>query len=98
MVAISVLAIQTVAYHYYESMSGQSSKTAFLCRGVDGSCLSVATLINYGNGSIAWHNVSDVPSTWNFYQLTTHIANVEAASYSFGHLVTSINGVQSSGS
>jgi len=47
---------------------------------------------------MVWHNVSDVPSTWNFYQLTVHIANVDSASFSFGHLVTSVDGVHASGS
>ncbi len=90
---------QTAAYYFYQNTFGQeSSKSADLCRGVAASCIRVSTLINYGNGSIVWHNVSDVLSTWNFYELTIHIANVEATSYSFGHLVISIDGVRSYGS
>ncbi len=99
LIAVSAIAIQAVAYYFYQNMSNhEASKSAVLCRGIDASCIRVSTLINYGNTSIVWHNVSDVPSAWNFYQLTVHIANVDSTSFSFGHLVTSIDGVHASGS
>jgi len=99
LIAVSAIAIQSVAYYSYQNMSNhEASKSAVLCRGIDASCIRVSTLINYGNTSTVWHNVSDVPSTWNFYQLTVHIANVDSTSFSFGHLVTSVDGVPASGS
>ena len=98
-IAVSAIAMQSVAFYFYQNMSNhEASKSAVLCRGIDTSCIRVSTLIDYGNTSIVWHNVSDVPSTWNFYQLTVHIARVDSTSFSFGHLVTSIDGVPASGS
>jgi hypothetical protein len=46
-----------------------------------------------------WRNVSDVPAGWNFYQLTTRIANVQATFSPLlnEHLVTEINGVKMNG-
>ncbi len=62
--------------------------------------LTVNTLINYGNGTSKWHNKTDVPSGWNFYQLTTTIAETEApssTSVSGQHYVIALDGVRSSG-
>jgi hypothetical protein len=59
--------------------------------------LTVATLINYGNGTSRWYNQTRVPSQWNFYQLTNSIARVEATYYPTvnEHLITAIDGVRS---
>lgn len=62
--------------------------------------ISVNTLINYGNETSRWENLTDVPSGWNFYQLTTTIAQTEAtptSSVSGQHLITGLDGVRSSG-
>lgn len=97
--AVSVVATQAIAYYYYQT--AQISKVPnsdVLCRGVDSPCIVVHALINYGNGMMVWHNLSDVPASWSFYDLTVHIANVTAQSYSIGHLITSVDGVHASGS
>jgi hypothetical protein len=85
-----IVAFQAGAYYYYERSTS--------------SCLSpcqeptvaVETLINYGNGTSHWINKTDVPSDWNFYQLTATIARVQASYYgppTSEHFVIGINGV-----
>ena len=62
--------------------------------------LTVSTLINYGNGTSRWDNRTNVPSGWNFYHLTTTIAETEApssASVSGQHYVIALDGVKSFG-
>ena len=93
LVGAGIVAFQAGAYYYYQR---SSSTCPSPCRG---SMVSVETLINYGNGTSQWINKTDVPSDWNFYQLTASIARVQATYYgppTSEHLITGINGVQSS--
>lgn len=87
-----VLAFQGAAYYYFQKSSACPNPCL-------GSTVKVDTLINYGNGTRAWINKTDVPSSWNFYQLTNSIASVQAKYYgppTSEHFVTGINGIQSS--
>jgi len=62
--------------------------------------ISVNTLLNYGNATSRWNNQTDVPSDWNFYKLTTTIAQTEASpttSVSGQHLIIGLDGVRTSG-
>ncbi len=90
-----IVAVQAGAYYYYQKSTGT-------CPGPCAtSSLPVQTLINYGNGTLQWINKTNVPSNWNFYQLTANITRVQAKYYgapTSEHFVTAINGVQSSGS
>lgn len=91
LVGAGIAAFQAGAYYYYQRSSACPSP----CRG---SMVSVETLINYGNTTIQWINKTDVPSDWNFYQLTNSITRLEATYYgppTSEHLITGINGVQS---
>ena len=92
LVGAGIVAFQAGAYYYYQR---SSSTCPSPCRG---SMVSVETLINYGNMTSQWINKTDVPSDWNFYQLTTSISSVQATYYgppTSEHLITGINGVQS---
>lgn len=85
-----IVAVQGSAYYYYQK---SNSVCPSPCEGT-----RVETLINYGNGTSRWLNRSNIPSNWNFYDLTNNITNVQATYYgppTFEHLVTGINGVQS---
>lgn len=57
----------------------------------------VNLLIDYGNGTLVWHNRTRVPSNWNFYNVTNLDTNGNIAALffaSFGsHFVYQINGV-----
>jgi hypothetical protein len=89
--AAIIIAIQGSAYYYYQ----QSLRVA-----CSKSCLSVETLVNYGNGTSQWFNRTNIPSDWNFYDLTNNITKVQARYYgppTSEHFVTGINGVQSNG-
>jgi hypothetical protein len=91
LVAAVIIAVQGSAYYYYQ----QSLRAA-----CSNSCLSVETLINYGNGTSRWLNRTNIPSNWSFYDLTENITRVQATYYgppTSEHLVTGINGVQSNG-
>jgi hypothetical protein len=91
LVAAVIIAVQGGSYYYYQ----QSLSVA-----CSNSCLSVETLINYGNGNSQWINRTNIPSTWNFYDLTNNITKVQATYYgppTSEHFVTGINGVQSNG-
>jgi hypothetical protein len=87
-----VVAFQASAYYYYQKSSSACPNPC------QGTTVNVETLINYGNDTSQWINKTDVPSDWNFYQLTTSIARVQAMYYgppTSEHLVTAINGVTS---
>src|SRR6266567_2693728 len=93
LVAAVIIAAEGSAYYYYQ----QSLGTACLnpCKG---SVVSVETLINYGNRTSQWINKTNIPSNWNFYDLTNNITKVQATYYgppTSEHLVTGINGVDS---
>jgi hypothetical protein len=57
----------------------------------------VNLLIDYGNGTLVWNNGTVVPSSWNFYNVTSLDTNNNLGSIffaSFGsHFVYQINGV-----
>ena len=93
LVATIIITVQASAYYYYQESIGA-------CPNPCGeSTVAIETLINYGNGTSYWINKTDVRSDWNFYQLTSSVARVQATDYpsSSEHLITGINGVQSSG-
>jgi len=93
LVGAGIVAFQAGAYYYYQ----KSSACPDPCQG---STVTVEILLNYGNTTIQWINKTDVPSNWNFYQLTNSISNVQATYYgppTSEHLITGINGVQSNG-
>ena len=100
LIAIAAISTQTIAYYYFQNTRGPAPAPSVVpCSTVSAQCINVKTLINYGNTTVVWHNKSDVPSSWNFYQLTTHIANVTATYYGpplNEHLVRGIDGVQQS--
>jgi len=58
---------------------------------------SVNILLNYGNGTLVWHNQTSAPSSWNFFNVTQLVTNGNLGAVyfaSFGsHFVYSINGV-----
>jgi hypothetical protein len=97
LIAIVAIATQATAYYYLQnSQNAEDSKSAPSCLATSVPCISVDTLINYGNTTIVWYNMSNVPANWNFYQLTSNIANVTAIPYGpplNEHFVTGINGV-----
>ncbi len=67
---------------------------------VNRNLFSVSTLINYGNGSYTWHNKTNIPTGWNFYQLTITIAKVDATSspaVQNEHYIKAIDGVSQAG-
>jgi hypothetical protein len=91
LVGAGIVAFQAGAYYYYQRSSACPSP----CQG---PVAAVETLINYGNETIQWVNKTDVPSDWNFYQLTNSITRLEATYYgppTSEHLITGINGVRS---
>jgi hypothetical protein len=91
--AVIIVSVQTGSYYYYEKSS--SSPCSVSARG---AAVAVQILINYGNGTREWINKTDVPSNWNFYQLTASISRIQSTYYgppTCEHLVTGINGVQS---
>ncbi|HZY47298.1 MAG TPA: hypothetical protein VFE96_05815 [Candidatus Bathyarchaeia archaeon] len=92
LIAASIIAVQASAYYYYQN------STNFCPSPCKTTTVFVETLLNYGNGTSKWINRTDVPSDWNFYQLTTNISKVQSVFYgppTSEHLITGINGVQS---
>ncbi len=88
LVIIIVLSAQLGAFIQLQNLFGSATSEI---------PLTVNTLVNYGNGTSRWHNRTDVPSNWNFYQLTVSIAKTEASSSLSGqHYIDSIDGVRGS--
>ncbi len=87
LVALVVLGAQVTSYYYLQRLHpivGSSGKP------------EVSMLINYGNTTSKWYNVSTVPTGSNFYNLTNSVAHVEALYYPLlnAHYVIGINGVK----
>ncbi len=105
LIATIIVVVQAGAYYYFEktypSPSGDACSTT--SRLTNSSILvKVDTLINYGNGTSTWFNRTDIPSNWNFYTLTTVVANNSVEAQFYGpptceHFVTGINGVRNGG-
>jgi len=102
--AVLLVVAQIGAYYYLQrSYGGTLSTSSVQCSSSSGgsagtNVVETNTLINYGNGSIRWYNETNIPATWNFYQLTLYLANgnVEAQCYGLPyneHYVTAINNV-----
>ncbi len=87
-IIVVVIAAQFGAFYQLQALFSKTSTQ---------QALEVSTLINYGNGTSIWHNRTDVSSGWNFYQLTTTIAQVEAQSFSNQHFITALDGVRGAG-
>ncbi len=87
LVAVIVLAAQVTSYYYlqqFHPIVGSSRKP------------EVSVLINYGNTTSKWYNVSNVPAGSNFYNLTNSLAHVEAQYYPLleAHYIIGIDGVR----
>ncbi len=105
LLAVAIVSVQVGAYYYFQrSYDGTSSKSSVLCSSLTTSnspgtdVVSVNTLVNYGNGTTKWYNETNIPSGWNFYQLTLYLVGCNVQAQSYGpplneHLVTGINGV-----
>lgn len=52
----------------------------------------VNVLINYGNGTLEWHNETRVPIGASLLNVTEKVADVNYTVYPFGVFVTAING------
>lgn len=92
LVVAGIIAFQATSYYYYSRLTTDCPNPCSV------SDVPVDTLINYGNGTSIWINKTDVPSKWNFYNLTASIARVDAKYYgppTSEHLILGINGVQS---
>jgi hypothetical protein len=97
--------VQAGAYYYFEKTYSLPSRD--VCSTTNSltnssTHITVDTLINYGNGTSRWFNRTNVPSNWNFYTLTTVLAdnNVEAQFYgppTCEHFVSGIDGVRNNG-
>lgn len=91
LIATIIVAVQAGAYYYLQRLDNPAGSEGI---GVD-------TLINYGNSTLKWYNVSSFSPGSNFYNQTFYLTrgNVEAEFYpSFNeHFVTGINGVKNKG-
>jgi hypothetical protein len=104
LIAVLLVVAQVGAYYYlHTSYGGTLSTSSAQCSSSNGSStgtnvVQTNTLINYGNGTVRWYNETNIPATWNFYQLTLHLANGNVEAQCYGppyneHYVTGINNV-----
>lgn len=87
-VALLVWAVVSTGFavrFYFESTLCQSGQKEGL--------ISVSIGIDYGNGTISWHNDTVIPKGSNLLSATVLVAKVEYKTSSFGAYVTSINGL-----
>lgn len=86
-----------LAASYYQTSQNQATTISNLQSVVTGTAMQVSIGIDYGNGTVSWHNDTYVPISVNALNATRIVANVAATYYaSFGeYLVTGINGVNS---
>jgi len=104
LIAALLVVAQVGAYYYLQrSYGGALSTSSAQCSSNNSSqgtsVVETNTLINYGNGTIRWYNETNIPSTWNFYQLTLHLANGNVEQQCYGapyneHYVTGISNIR----
>ncbi len=95
LIILAVFSVQLGLYSRINSLFFPSSNNP--AGSSNPNYLTISTLINYGNATSAWHNKTDVPLGWNFYQLTTTIARVDAyasPAVQNEHYVRAIDGVK----
>ncbi len=101
MAALAIVSFQIGVY--LVDMSGNQAAPTYLpcdqsttiLNGV--AMIRVSLLINYGNGTLSWHNQTSVPSNWNAYSLTMFVTKCNVQSKFYGpplneHFVIGING------
>lgn len=104
LIAVALVVAQVGAYYYLQrSYGGTLSTSSVQCSPLNGNSMGTNvvetnTLINYGNGTIRWYNETNIPSSWNFYQLTLHLADGNVEQHCYGapyneHYVTGISNV-----
>jgi hypothetical protein len=93
-----VLASSLAAYYYAQYRAADKRYVDTLSSLNDVS-YSVNLLIEYSNGTKAWHNQTIIPVGWSLLNTTYKVTGgrVDGTRYSFGFLVTSINGVKAMG-
>ena len=109
-IGVAVILAQTGAYYYLQKMyNSDSSKESASCKllvpnssALTSICVSVNTLINFGNTTIKWYNGTRAPADWNVYSLTVYLAHGNIESTFYGpplneHYVTGISGIRNAG-
>ena len=93
-----VLASSLAAYYYAQYRAADKRYVDTLSSLNDVS-YSVNLLIEYSNGTKAWHNQTIIPVGWSLLNTTHKVTGgrVDGTQYAFGFFVTSINGVQGTG-
>jgi hypothetical protein len=88
----SIMATLIAAYYYTQYI--ETRKTVEEFRSL---VIKVNVLLDYGNGTQNWHNETAVGGSTVFEALLTSTKKVQYQTFSYGVLVSSIDGVENSG-
>ena len=90
--ALVVWSVTATAYTGYYYM--QYKQLEDTLKTMQSLVLKVNVLINYGNGTIEWHNGTLVPAGATVFNATSNVAEVDYSMWGDSVLINSINGVQ----
>jgi hypothetical protein len=81
------------AANYYQISQTQQTTISNLQSLVNNLGIKVNIAINYGNGTIDWHNDTYIPIGFSLFNATQKVATLDYTSSALGIFVTGINGV-----
>jgi len=81
------------AVNYYQISQNQQTTISNLQSLVNNLGIKVNIAINYGNGTIEWHNDTYIPIGFSLFNATQKVATLNYTTSPLGTFVTGINGV-----
>ena len=89
----TIVGAYSTLYFWGQSESIRSNYDSLL-RELENLTILVNIKIDYGNGTVLWHNSTRVPLEASLLMATKTVATVEYSISDFGAFVTKINGVE----
>jgi hypothetical protein len=98
--ASALVLTSALTLHYYSQYVTAEKRYTDTLSSLNEVSYKVNILINYGNGTKRWYNMTTIPIGWSLFNATLRATGgrVEGTWYSFGVFVTSINGVKGTSS
>jgi len=90
----TTIASSGAALYYYGRVGALERDYEALMGDLDELTIMVDVKIDYGNGTVSWHNSTRVPMNCSLLTATELVADVEYETMEFGALVTAIDGVK----
>ncbi|KON31144.1 hypothetical protein AC482_01855 [miscellaneous Crenarchaeota group-15 archaeon DG-45] len=89
----TTIASSYAAVNYYSQSESYRRDYQALLEDLEYLTIFIHMKIDYGNGTVVWHNSTRVPLNSTLLTATRVVSSVEYVTFDYGTLVTGINGV-----